>query len=345
MAAKQMKLDHYFAKRASVSASSLWSKHCSTQQPDSDPEAAIVSSLRTVDSLNQDLQAAITASLEDVNCHEGVGSYNHLYGATRAFKSDDQHRETGIGISYEDEHRSNNNVDVDDIGPQDEDEFSGFDDHCDWEYSEDDEVRSEANARLYTEGDDSKIESAKDEFAFKDTMKTDISHRVLQPVDSFTAEDNMESVIASFEAEDAHNEDETPLDAVADQMLCSSHLQTILGDRQDFATSEEIKSPELLAGLCSEQHTLIQQFLQRPSVKEHRTNLESILKRDCSDTSLGLVTRIAKLGTWPSYGDKEIDTQFEKFILEETRESQRPKEHLVKPAGHYLHRFFCNCIT
>ncbi len=89
----------------------------------------------------------------------------------------------------------------------------------------------------------------------------------------------------------------------------------------------------MLAGLCSEQHTLIQQFLQRPSVKEHRANLEVILKGDCSDAFVGPVTRIPKLGSWPSYGDKEIDTQLEKFILEETRESQRPKEHLVKPAG------------
>jgi hypothetical protein len=44
MAAKQMKLDYYFAKRTSVSASSLWIKRCSTQHLDSDLEAAIVSS-------------------------------------------------------------------------------------------------------------------------------------------------------------------------------------------------------------------------------------------------------------------------------------------------------------
>lgn len=78
---------------------------------------------------------------------------------------------------------------------------------------------------------------------------------------------------------------------------------------------------------------MIQQFLQRPSVKEHRANLEAILKRDCSDAFVSPITRIPKLGSWPSYGDKEIDTQYEKFILKETRESQRPKEHLVKPAG------------
>jgi hypothetical protein len=52
-------------------------------------------------------------------------------------------------------------------------------------------------------------------------MKTEVSHGVLQHVNGFTAAGNVESVIASFEAEDVHNEDETPLDAVvkSDVML------------------------------------------------------------------------------------------------------------------------------
>jgi len=87
------------------------------------------------------------------------------------------------------------------------------------------------------------IESAKDEFAFTDTMKTEVLHTALQHVDGFIAEDNMESVVASLEEEDAYHEDKTPVDGVADQMLCSSsHLQTTLADSQDFG---KIKSPEV----------------------------------------------------------------------------------------------------
>jgi hypothetical protein len=89
----------------------------------------------------------------------------------------------------------------------------------------------------------------------------------------------------------------------------------------------------VLAALRLAQHTLIEQFLRRPSVKEHRANLEAILKRDCSDTLAGPVNRTLKLGTWPSYGDKEIDTRFEEFALQEIRISQRPCEDLVKPSG------------
>jgi hypothetical protein len=70
-----------------------------------------------------------------------------------------------------------------------------------------------------------------------------------------------------------------------------------------------------------------------PSVKEYRANLEAILKRDCSDTLAGPVNRTLKLGTWPSYGDKEIDTRIEEFALQEIRISQRPCEDLVKPSG------------
>jgi len=245
--ALQMKLDHYLPKRANVSASSLSNKCRSTQHLDRDLEAAIVSSLETVDSLDQDLEAVIIASLEGVNGHEAVGSYDHLHGATRAFETNNQHQKTGIETSNKDEHRSNDNVDVDDIGPQDEDEFSGFGDHRTWEYSQDDEVRSEDNARLYTEADDSIIESAKDEFGFIDTMKTEVSHRALPHVDGFTVEDNMDSVAASLGGEgDAHHDDKIPsLGGVADPMPCSSHLQTTLADRQDFGKSEEIKSPEV----------------------------------------------------------------------------------------------------
>jgi hypothetical protein len=239
-----MKLDHYLPKRANISAGSLSNKCHSTQHLDRDLEAAIVSSLETADSLDQDFEAVIIASLEGVNGHEAVGSYAHLHGATRAFETNNQHQKTGIETSNKDEHRSNDNVDVDDIGPQDEDEFGGFGDHRTWEYSQDDEVRSDDNARLYTEADDSIIESAKDEFGFIDIMKTEVSHRAL-PHDGFAAEDNMDSVATSLRGEVAHHEDKIPLGGVADPMLCSSHLQTTLADRQDFGKLEEIRRPEV----------------------------------------------------------------------------------------------------
>src|SRR5436190_1224234 len=49
----------------------------------------------------------------------------------------------------------------------------------------------------------------------------------------------------------------------------------------------------------------------RPSVKEHRANLEAIPKRDCSNKLAGPVKRTLKLGTWPSNGNKVIDARFE----------------------------------
>jgi hypothetical protein len=246
MSLKQLKVDQLIANDSSAHTPLSRSKLRSNRLVDWDLEAALEASLKDDNKPDWILEAAIKASLEDVNHSDGIGNENHFYG-TISVPYNDIHRrlndnsETIIDTSiYNDGGKVNGCID--NFGPYFGYGFNGVSGGYHWESMEDAEIASKDNASLYKrdEADDTEIdyevnlhdarhdeqdeviEGNEDEFASDDAVHAEILHEVLQCVDGRTAEDNVESVIVSLDAE----EDDT---MAADVEQIDTNDETLLG--------------------------------------------------------------------------------------------------------------------